>query len=181
MVTHPAYTRDKWRIDQHDHTATTVVIADSNGRSWNHFQNTIPDSWVVYSFAGTKLCDCTKLLNDSRDLFVNVQHVLIAVGANDRTEDSRKTLSALRGLKVWGERTGKSVFYVGTPIFPQLVQSQREALGFINDEARDIFQQTFIHLPRPDADQLWTWEGDPIHYTHDTAHIIMEHITQYLN
>ena len=104
---------------------------------------------LVHAFAGAKLCDVIKLLDLSRDLFANVKNIVIAVGANNRTEDPHKTMSALQGIKGWGERTAKTVFYMGMPIFPQLIQSQREALARINDEVRDIFQQLLYPLPPP--------------------------------
>jgi len=148
MVALPPDRKERWRLDHHDPSVTSIAITDSNGRAWNDHANVIPDSWMVYAFSGAKLSDVTRLLNNSSHVLGGVQQVIIAVGANDRSEDTRQTLSALRGLKVWGERSGKEVYYVGTPLFPRLVQSQRDNLAHINDQARDIFEHCYIPPPQ---------------------------------
>jgi len=107
--------------------------------------------------------------------------VIIALGLNDRDRDNSITISNIRFLHNWYLRSGKNVFFLGTPPFDTLNQTEQQNIDFLNDAARDIFGAQFIPpLPAEDID-ITDRAGQGIHYSVKTATATLNLLEPYLN
>ena len=180
LVVEGAANRAHWCIDAHEPSVSTVVITDSNGRSWNKAEYPIDATWCVYSFGGCHLNDVENLLCDTHsDRLKHVSKIVICVGVNDRAADNRSTLSSLRKIKAWGERSGNALFFMGIPPFPDVLPTEITNISIINRQARDIFEQGYIEPI--DEECLMLQQYTNIHYTSDTAHFVMGRLAHHLN
>jgi len=83
-----------------------------------------------------------------------VRTVIVALGLNDRDCDTSDTISNIRFLHDWSQRSGKNIFFLGVPPFDTLNRTEQLNIEFLNNVARDIFGPQYIS-PLPAEEGGW--------------------------
>jgi len=113
------------------------------------------------------------------DVLNFVSKIVVCVGVNDRRESTAATLVKVRSICSWSTRANKAVLFMGIPPFPNLPQEERDNITHINAQAKDVFGDRFIEPIEEEC--IVTVGNDPVHYTPDTAHMVMGRLAHRLN
>ena len=103
---------------------------------------------MVYALRGGRLNDAVRILSHDKAQLQSVRTIIVALGLNDRDRDTSDTISNIRFLHDWTQRSDKNVLFLGVPPFDTLSQTEKNNIDFLNRAASDIFGCQYISLIR---------------------------------
>lgn len=176
VKTHFPQQRRKWRLTTTS-GASTLVIADSNGSTWDH--EDLPPDVHVDAFKGARLGDVAELLDAAPPELHNADRIVITVGFNDRaTDHPDDVVLCMQRICDFASHGRIRMVFVEIPILPTLSPAGKEALQHLNRAAKDIFGSDFISI---DQQRVVANKMDPMgaHYNADTAKYLLATVTEH--
>ena len=171
--------RQSWHIGNIPANISNIILTDSNGLAWRN--TAIPENTVIYTLRGNRLSDGVRMLTHGKAQLQSVRTIIVALGLNDRDRDPSDTISNIRFLHDWTQRSDNNVLFLGVPTFDTLNRSEQDNIGFLNRAAADIFGPQYISLIRADKVHIMDRDGYGIHYSVNTANTTLELLRPFLN
>ncbi|HNI11122.1 MAG TPA: hypothetical protein PLL93_08265, partial [bacterium] len=168
--------RRRWRLTS-ALGINTLVIADSNGCSWDN--DDLPPDVHVDAFKGAFLHDVAEMLETAPQQIFAVDRIVIATGFNDRsTTHPDDVILEMQRISDFANHRRCRLGFVEIPILPTLSSRVQETLQHINSAAQDIFGADFIEI---DQSRIQVNNLDPtgLHYDVDTAKYVLSMVTEH--
>jgi hypothetical protein len=178
---HRAPTAASWKTTKTEPHHTVQFVGDSNLISWSEVK--LPFRFNIDSFSGCHLSDVVDILDRSSAHLTSVDTIVFAVGVNDRNEPEDKIRSAFQRIEAWRCKHNKRMAFLSVPLFECLDANQKKTVDFINKTASELFKDSYVTSCH--RDQIVSKGSQTplcgIHYTSETAEIIVTNIISNLN
>ena len=139
--------RGNWAIPEIFPKEDTLLLTDSNGRSW---YNVAPATWRVAAYRGGGFRDVCKIL-ESSPIPPHVQQIVIAVGINDREGNDRPIINDISRLRELIQRQTRRVAILPVPQVEDQPQKLTDSTTQINQLLRDFFAEMRCLVNIPDG------------------------------
>lgn len=168
--------RRKWKLTT-TVEAHTIVVADSNGASWDN--DDLAPGMHVDAFRGAHLKDAADLMEAATTRLQDVDRLVVAVGFNDRSSTSPdEAVLQMQRICDWGAHYHTRIAFTEIPILPTVSPQVQDTIRHLNVAAREVFNADFIEI---DQDQVFAIAADTTgcHYTVPTAKHILSRVTRH--
>jgi hypothetical protein len=178
---HNGDTKDSWTTTNPRPHHKAQIIGDSNLGTWGHLP--LPMDFNIDAFGGCHLADVTGVLNRSLTRLSTVGVIVLAVGINDREESPERIVATLKSIDRWRKNSNKRVVFSSVPVFRNLPSHLCDRIDFINNTASDIFGEDYVTCCEEKQVHLKFGASkiNGIHYSIETADIIIDNLINYLN
>ena len=176
VKTHLPMHRRKWKITTTG-DAHTIVVADSNGASWNN--DDLPPGMHVDAFRGAHLKDAADLLEAATARLQNVDRLVLAVGFNDRSSTAPdEAVLQMQRICDWGSHYHTRIAFTEIPILPTVPPQDQDTIRHLNIAAREVFGADFVEIDQTEVFAIAT-DVTGCHYTVQTAKSILSMVTRH--
>lgn len=156
----------KWNLKGIPTSVNTLVIADSNAKTW--VNEKLPPDWGVIVVPGIRLNELNFML-ERKEITSSVKRIIVAVGINDRNGPIQEFKNDLRRLKTLTNNFKTTLLEI--PNFTDANQQPLADLLELNKAAAEIWEKDYLKL---NIQYFMNEKHDSHHYSIETAERLLK-------